>query len=124
MALGSKQYIYKIWKVRLGIGLLVVVCVFLALSVFERYTVEREMAARRDIVEAEVTALQVRYDALKAEVEYLRDDRSLEAEIRKRFDVAREGESVVILTGDSAPQAATSTAVFIEESSPWWQFWR
>lgn len=86
------------------------------------------MAARRAAVEAEFAALQARHDALETEVQYLADERSLEAEVRKHFDVAREGESVVIIVDEdnesgSVAGAATSTALN-PETHPWWQFWR
>lgn len=124
MALGSKQYRYKLWKTRLGIVVVLGICLLLGMSVWERYTVEREMAARRAVVEAELAELQSRYQTLKDEVAYLKDEQSLEAEIRKRFDVAREGESVVILTGEAQAPAPATTSDFVEETvKPWWKFW-
>jgi hypothetical protein len=86
------------------------------------------MAARRAAVEAERAALEARYEALKAEVMYLRDERSLEAEVRRNFDVAKEGESVVIILDDAPATTADSNDATSSPEGPlvypWWQFWR
>jgi len=91
-----------------------------------RWQVEREMAARRAAVEAEQAALEARYQDLKADVTYLSDERSLEAEVRKHFDVAKAGESVVIIVDEErGAVAGAATSSFVEaEPPPWWQFWR
>lgn len=125
MALGYRQYQTKLWKTRLLLGVLLIACVLVAVSVVARFKVEREMAERRQAVEREYEALKERHVALEQDVEYLKDERSLEAEIRKHFDVAKEGESVIILMDE--PERATVTPVVTPEASrtyPWWQFWR
>ena len=64
-----------------------------------------------------------RQENLEQEVEYLEGERGIEAEIRKNFDVAREGETVVILTGDS--QVEQEVEVPTDTESPrWYEFWR
>ncbi|MAZ29833.1 hypothetical protein CL655_00955 [bacterium] len=124
MALGYRQYQIKLWKNRALLLLIVALCVLVGWSVVVRWQVEREMASRRAAVEAEYQALLERYHALKEDVEYLKDERSLEAEIRKHFDVAREGESVVIITEDERPIPANNVATTSPARAPWWQFWR
>ena len=105
--------------------LVLLLCGLVAWSVLERWQIEREMAARRAVIEAEYNQLHERFEALKADVEYLRDERSLEAEIRKHFDVAREGESVVILLDeDVAAEEEIVVATTTTNQRPWWQFWR
>lgn len=89
------------------LALLLIVVALLASSVFNRYTIERDMAARRAATESELEALNERKTVLEEKVEYLRDDRGVEAEIRKHFDVARAGEQVVVLL-DGEPEAAES----------------
>jgi cell division protein FtsB len=125
MALGYKQYQLKLLKYRALLGLILIACVLVAWSVFTRFQVEREMAARREAVEAEYQDLEARYANLKAEVEYLTDERSIESEIRKHFDVAKEGESVVIImdserTNEPEPEPVAPPT----PPAPWWQFWR
>jgi cell division protein FtsB len=126
MGLGYHQYRKQLWKVRVLLAFVLVVSMLVGWSAITRWQVEREMAARRAAVEAEYAALLERYQNLKADVTYLADERSLEAEVRKHFDVAREGESVVIILDDetgTVAGAATTAAVEVT-TPPWWQFWR
>ncbi len=103
--------------------LLVLLIVLLGKSVFERFTVEREMSARRTEAERELTELKQRAAALESQVDYLEDDRGMEAEIRSRFDVVKEGEQVVIILDDESKQEATETKTEIVEDEPWYKFW-
>ncbi len=103
------------------IAVLVVITGFLAVSVFERYQVEREMSARRITAEAEYQALLEREASLKEQVEYLSGERGIEEEIRKHFDVAREGEQVIILLGEDEPSASEISPEPTRKK--WYQFW-
>lgn len=117
---------------KFSVALLVIATVAVGVSAYERYTVEREMAERRNEREAELRELQLRAEALGAKVEELQNERGLEAEIRSRFDVAKEGEQVVIILRDEATEAtmvptdeevggATSTSSRWYERFKWWQ---
>ena len=81
------------------------------LSVEKRYSVEREMAEKLEVKEAELNVLKERATALEANVEHLRNERGIEEEIRTRFDVAKEGEQVIIILDDEKKtQVATTTS--------------
>jgi cell division protein FtsB len=69
-------------------------------SVFERYTMEREMAEKLENRIEERELLHARAAALESKVKHLRNERGIEEELRTRFDVAREGEQVVIIIDD------------------------
>lgn len=97
---------------------------FLLQSVYERYQVEREMAIKRAEAETELTDLQNRKESLQEEVEYLSQERGIEAEMRRQFDVALPGEQVIILVGDDTQDGevagvATTTA----PKRPWYKIW-
>jgi len=114
---GVTYYLYS----KPVIGLLLVVLVFIGISVFERYQVERYMSARRIAAEEEYQALLERKVDLQERVEYLQGDRGIEEEIRQHFDVAKEGEQVVILLGeDNEPVIEIQEP---EERRKWYQFW-
>jgi cell division protein FtsB len=123
MPVGTKTYVKKILLIRAGILVTVIASLFLVVSVYERFTIEREMAARRDAVEAEAAALEARKGELQREVEYLSREESVEAEIRKHFDVAREGEQVVIIM-DNTPTTTEPIVPVAPPPAPWYQFWR
>jgi cell division protein FtsB len=55
------------------------------------------MADRRAAAEAAVAELEARREALAAQVAYITSERGQEAEMRRQFDIAREGEQVVII---------------------------
>ena len=108
------------------IFLLILIVVFLSQHVYERFTIEREMAGRRAESETELNALRQRAAALEAKVEYLQDERGVEAEIRSRFDVAKEGEQVVIIVEDERELEAESAVQPADIPKPerrWYQWW-
>lgn len=100
----------------IAIGLL------LAYSAFTRYQVATEMADRREVSEAAVEELEVKKRQLEAQVRYLEDERGIEAELRRQFDVALPGEEVIVITEQLA---TTSDSVVqpLPERRPWYQFW-
>lgn len=125
MGLGSQYKMQKRLYQRIAIGVLAILCILLLLSVIERYRIERDMAARRAELEQEFQVLEERRNALETKVEYLDDESSVEAEIRRSFDVARAGEQVVIILDDEeAAESAAEPAPEVVVLPPWWQFWR
>lgn len=126
MALGSKTYQKKILSIRIMLLVVGVLIILMLISIFDRFMIEREMAARRLQAEAEYASLQIRQQELQERVEYLSKEGSVESEIRKHFDVAKEGEQVVIIVDE----VSTSSAILpmsgsIEPNeSPWYIFWR
>lgn len=109
----------------LALFVLAVICLFFARIVYERYTISRDMATRTDDAQAELESLMERKEQLTEKVEYLSNDRGIEAEMRRNFDVARAGEQVVIILDKEVdentiePMQAMPT-----EEPPWYQFWR
>lgn len=108
---------------RITFVVLSIVAVVLSLSVYERYTIEREMASRRSEAEAELEALKTRKLELEEKVKYLSADEGIEAEIRRHFDVAREGEQVVIIVDDEVNAAAATLATPPATSTDEEGFW-
>lgn len=79
---------------------MLLIALLLSQSVYGRYVIEREMAEKRDARATELEVITGRAEALQAKVEHLKNERGIEEEIRGRFDVAKEGERVVILLED------------------------
>lgn len=115
----QKRKLRTIFNSRITQVGLVFVFGFLALNAFERYTVTATMAERRDTVEQTAAALQARRDALEAEVQYLQDERGIEAEMRRQFDVALPGEEVVVILEDEPELEVLPLATTSQERS-WW----
>ena len=102
-------------------GVLAVMAFVMLWNAFERYTIADMMSDRREAVEQEAAALETQKEALEAQVQYLRDDRGIEAEMRRQFDISLPGEEVVVILED---EEATSTIepleVEPEEERGWW----
>ena len=123
MQFGAKKT-FTSWLYSWGaVVVLLVICVFLGMSVWERFVIERQMAQRRVAVEGEYKTLNEQKEDLSDRVEYLSGDRGVEEELRRNFDVARPGEQVVIITGEAKAEVATTT-LMNEEKTPWYIFWR
>ena len=112
---------------RVSIAIILMVTLWLSTGVFERYQVEREMAAKREEKEAELKDLEARANVLNERVEHLLDDRGIEEELRSRFDVAKEGEQVVVIVEDeSASNSSMNQGEFSsneEEEDTGWSLW-
>jgi cell division protein FtsB len=122
-------YEKRSWRVILKswwfVGVLGAACLFLLFVVYDRYTIERDMAQRRDEAETKLRALEARKTAIEDKVEYLGSERGIEAEMRRNFDVAQPGEQVVIIldpkdeTSHIEPLSPTPP-----DTPPWYIFWR
>lgn len=102
--------------------LLMVAIVAMLVSVYDRYRIEREMANRWEQREVEQKSLEERKQELERRVDYLKDERGVEAEIRKNLDVVREGEQVVVIVDNERPGRADpdNLAGEVETEAGWW----
>ena len=100
-------------------------------QVYDRYTVERTTADRRMHAEAEYDQLLEQRDHLAEQVENLYDDFGIESEIRRNFDVARDGEEIVVIVENdfrSVPARPGPVVPDRSQTKPevirWYEFWR
>ncbi len=111
---------------KITIFLLLVVVIWLGKGVWDRFQVERDTFLKRVEVESELRTLKDRRDVLEARVIYLEEERGVEAEIRRNFDVAREGETMVVLLNSPATSSESKEIApihNINNKKPWWRFW-
>jgi cell division protein FtsB len=104
------------------LAILGVVILFMMTVVYQRYTIEQEMVDRREEAEANLRALEERRAELEKKVEYLSNERGIEAEMRRNFDVARPGEQVVIILDDEKKPEIEPLPQTTEDE-PWYKFW-
>ena len=107
---------------RITLLVLLVASIAISFAVYDRYVIEREMAERRQVKEMQLHSMEEKRDELKERVEYLKGEQGIESEIRKYFDVALEGEKVVVLIDDNEEETLDNPTnkVIVEEKS-WWQ---
>lgn len=109
----------------LALAIAVMICLGLARIVYDRYSIEQEMIAKRIEAEVKLHDLEVRKTDLEKKVQYLSNDRGIEAEMRRNFDVARPGEQVVIILDKEATTTVEPLPKMPEEvAAPWYAFWR
>jgi cell division protein FtsB len=105
-------------------GVLLLLVFLVGWSAFVRFQIAEEMSDRRELAAQEAALLRTQKDALQEQVDYLSNERGIEAEMRRQFDVALEGEQVVVIvepeTGPEIQPLSTST----QETTAWYQFWR
>ena len=106
----EKRKLRRLIYSKVTIGIILLLCFLATTSVFKRLVVEREMAARRSVTEAELTTLEIQAATLKEQVAKLQDDRGLEAEMRNRFDVTKSGEQLIVIVEEDVPNTALPEA--------------
>ncbi len=113
--------------------ILFVLAILLSFSAYNRYTVAGDMKDKLEAKRAELQKLEDRAQSLETKVEYLENERGVEEEIRNRFDVAKEGEQVVILIdpekkeeSEASKTAAGNAGVQSEEDGErsFWDFFK
>lgn len=105
-------------------GVVLSVAVLVFFGAYDRFLVDKEISEKENNLEEEINTLEERKKTLEKEVDYLSSDRGVEAEIRRQFDVAREGEQVVIIIKDEDKENSTTETVELEpETKPWYKFW-
>lgn len=105
-----------------------VLAILLSISAYSRYTAERETREKRVDRAHELEELNMRAAALESKVNHLESERGIENAIREQFDVAKEGEEVIVVVDESAKNAGVEKQeVFPLPQKPslfsWLKFW-
>ncbi len=104
---------------------LVVLVLLMGYSAYKRYSIAKDMERRRHEVESDVVRLQGQKEVLEKQVRYLSDDRGIEAEMRRQFDVALDNEQVVVIVEPEKDEIKTSSSTYETAKEPaWYEFWR
>ena len=104
-------------------AILLLVFFYVIWQAVERYMVAADMADRRAVLEKTAADLRARKESLEKEVQYLADDRGIEAEIRRQFDIALPGEEVVVILEEDPVQVLDPIATSTDGVDPWWRVW-
>lgn len=121
--LSQKNRHRSLLYIRLGIIFCVLLSILLSFSVYERYQVKSEMSERRVEAEEDLSDLKERKEVIERKVDYLSREEGIEAEIRKYFDVAREGEQVVVLVGEGQTNDTALLPEMEDKKRPFWLQW-
>ena len=107
--LKSRNRLRKIIYGKPTIIVVVVFFIFVANGAWGMYRKSTEATEKRNGAEARLAELQKREKELSDDILRLSTDRGIEGEIRDRYMVAKEGESVMIVTDPDAQKIHTVT---------------
>jgi cell division protein FtsB len=94
-----KRRIYS----KTSIVILSIVLLFTAKGVVSVYQKEKLSRTEVERVQKQKDDLQKRYDLLSSNSDELKTNEGIEAEIRTKFDVVKEGESVIVVVDKDSP---------------------
>lgn len=121
LSLSARQRIKRFFISPLFLMILAVPAGFFAYAAHNAYSAARETYERRVALEEELSEVEARKAMLEANIARLNDPRDIEEELRKRYDVGRKGEDVVILVEeDTEPLDTLRTEKAVEQKHPWW----
>lgn len=90
--------------------LLLVIVAMLGNAVFNMYGRYQEAKIRADRARAEIATLELRKKELSEDLARLGTPRGTEEELRKRFNVAADGEEVIVVVNKRATTSDNDTA--------------
>ena len=103
----DKQKIRKFCYSKVTIAILMFFVAMMIPGVYGIYTKVSESSRDRKAAEHELVDLEAREKMLVEKVERGNSDRGQEEQIREKFNLAKEGESVLILVEKSIPASTT-----------------
>lgn len=83
-------------------GFVFILALLLSYSAYGRYVAERETREKRLLRVEELQTLQQRAALLESKVLHIESERGMEDAIREQFDVAKEGEKVIVIVDPAA----------------------
>jgi cell division protein FtsB len=93
-------------------GALFLAAGFLAVSAYDRFVAEQGTRERREERAAELMRAQQKAAALEAKVRWMESERGVEEAMREQFDVAKQGEEVIVIVDESLPADGKKSEVF------------
>ena len=105
--------------------ILLLLVLLMGWSAYTRWSISSDMADRRADTERELNNLKQQKEGLEKQVQYLSDDRGIEAEMRRQFDVALNNEQVVVIVEPDKDEIQPATSTYESTKEPaWYEFWR
>ncbi len=92
-----KQEVKKKLFFNFLLAALLIIAVVSIISTIKMYFKSRKAVLKNDIVKTETIELEIRKNELEKEVVRLRTESGIEKEIRKKFNVAKPGEEVLVI---------------------------
>ena len=110
-----KKYLYT----PVTMVVLIVLIGFLARGVISAREKQELSRERLERAKTEAQELYAKYASTTREVEFLKTDEGVDAELRLKYRLVREGEGVAVIVDDAQKSATRGVA----KLSPWQKFW-
>lgn len=110
-----KKFIYS----KISIFFLSILVIFVGYSTYDLYKKSKISKEGYNKVKGEYTNLSDRKVVLESEIGRLKSDIGIEEEIRSKFNVAKPGETVVIVVDGTNTNKTESGS----DSKKFWEFW-
>lgn len=106
----EKRRIKKLVYSKVTLIVLIIILLLLARGTWDVYKKAEYANENKNRATEELTTLREREAFLQEELRDLQSARGREAELRKRFDVGREGEHLIVLVDTLAPEESEPPA--------------
>ena len=114
----QKRQFKKVMYSKVSFLILFISVIFLVKSTYNIYKKSKLSFDNYTVVKRDYESLKDRKDMLDSEINRLKTDNGIEEEIRGKFNVAKPGETVVVVINGS-----TSTETSNPNKSFWSSFW-
>lgn len=113
------------WLHRIHLGMVVGVAVALYIGIYLVQTIQKnyELQKEIDILQEDITDLQIEQDQLKYKIQYYQTESFKEKEAREKLGLQQPGENVLILPQDKAGAAEDEQTKQPASQPPNWQQW-
>jgi len=116
----QKRQIKKVIYSKVSFVILLILVILLGKATYNIYTKSRLSSESYNETKKDYESLKARKDMLESEINRLKTDTGIEEEIRSKFNVAKPGETVVVVIDGSS---STSTNANSSKGSFWSSFW-
>lgn len=93
----SKKDNYKFWHSPLALGILFLILVFFCYKIIDLISIKRETSYKKNLVLEQIDELKERESLLSENISKLKTEEGREEVIRDKYQVAKEGEKMVII---------------------------
>lgn len=111
----QKRQIKSVMYSKVSFVVLFILVIFLSKATYNIYQKSKLSSENNLVVRREYESLKTRKDMLESEIDRLKTDNGVEEEIRGKFNVAKPGETVVVVingTGSSMSNTDSSNKGF------------
>ena len=92
-----KKNNYKFWHSPLALFFLLLILLFFGYKIIDLIQKERETSHRKELILDEINNLKERQNSLSTDISKLKTDEGQEEIIREKYQVAKEGEKMVVI---------------------------